>query len=322
MNSRRIRLPIHEATLILVIVIAYLVLNGTSSGTLLSEAAFIGLLGYLSLSIVIGFSQLTVLAVGQLNLAVGPMGGTVCAVAAVLMAKYQLPVPIALIILIVLAVALGAVNGLLVNLTELNSFIITLATMTVFVGVQYGLVGTSTVSSYSAALKGFGSTNIGGVPLVFLGVLLFAGALSVFYRKTRLGRRSLATGANSQGAFLLGIVNKRSVLVAHTLSGLCVGVAALLVMTSASGINRSVGGDWLLLSFAAPIIGGIALSGGRAPVLGTLLAATLLRLIDVARSTYALDPSWVNFVIGGVVLVTVALSELRRRTADRRVRIG
>jgi ribose transport system permease protein len=84
-------------------------------------------------------------------------------------------------------------------------------------------------------------------------------------------------------------------------------------VASAPGVNSSIGGDWLLPSFAAPIIGGVALTGGSVAVLGTVLAAFVVRLVDVARAQFSLDPSWVSLVVGVVVLGTVVLTQRRRR---------
>jgi ribose transport system permease protein len=106
------------------------------------------------------------------------------------------------------------------------------------------------------------------------------------------------------------------VFLAHTISGALIGVAAIVTITSLGGINRSIGGDWLLASFAAPIIAGVLMSGGVVAIYGTVMAAGVMRLVDIARAQYSLDPSVVNFTIGTVVLSTVALSEWRRRRAE------
>lgn len=92
-------------------------------------------------------------------------------------------------------------------------------------------------------------------------------------------------------------------------------MAAIISVASLPGVNASVGGDWLLPSFAAPIIGGVPLAGGGVAVLGTVLAAFIIRLVDSARALLALDPSVVNFVIGAVVLGTVITANVRANRA-------
>jgi len=128
----------------------------------------------------------------------------------------------------------------------------------------------------------------------------------------------LAYGGNASAAQLYGISEARVLVGAHTLSGALIGVAAVVSVASLSGINRSIGGDWLLASFAAPIIGGVALTGGSVAVLGTVLAAVLVRLIDTAKAVFRLDPNWVPFIVGAVVLGAVLISTLRARIETRR----
>ena len=134
---------------------------------------------------------------------------------------------------------------------------------------------------------------------------MVAGLLAVILRRTVAGRQLLASGGNPIAARLSGISNDRSVILAHTVSGAILGVAAILTVASSPGVNKSIGGDWLLPSFAAPIIGGALLTGGSAVVLGTVLAAFIVRFVDTARAEFSLEPSWVNFVVGTVVLLGV-----------------
>jgi ribose transport system permease protein len=78
-------------------------------------------------------------------------------------------------------------------------------------------------------------------------------------------------------------------------------------------VNATIGDDLLLPSFAAPIIGGVALVGGAVSVAGTCLAALIIRLVDVAQAQYSIDPSWVSLIVGAVVLGAVLLTQLRTR---------
>lgn len=106
--------------------------------------------------------------------------------------------------------------------------------------------------------------------------------------------------------------NDRSVVVAHLLSGLLAGVAGVIVVALSGSVNATIGDDLLLPSFAAPIIGGVALAGGVVSVLGTCLAALVIRLVDVAQAQYSVDPDWVDLIVGAVVLGAVLLTQLRR----------
>lgn len=299
-----------------IFIAGFAILAATSGGILLTGQSIQSFFIYLAIPILIGLAQMVVLAIGQMNLAVGAIGGVTTAIMAVLMADVGVPVWLALVIGFLAATAMGALNGILVVATGLNGFIITLGTMTILLGVQFSLVRSFTIDSYSSALKGFGQLGIGPIPYVFLIAIATAIVLGFFFQRTAAGRRLLATGGNPFAARLSGISNSRSVLLAHTISGMLLGVAGIVTISSLGGINRSIGGDWLLMSFAAPIIGGVLLSGGVVAIYGTVVAAMVIRLVDIARAQYSLDPSLVSLTIGVVLLSTVTLTEWRsRRTA-------
>ena len=318
MGRRAAFLRSTELSLAVIFIVGFALLIATTGGEVLSDQSLSSFMIYLAVPILVGLGQMVVLSVRQMNLAIGAMGGVSCAVMAVGMAQLGWPVPVALAVGFLVAVGLGAINGALVVITRLNGLVITLATMTILIGVQYALVAAYTVDQYPDELKELKLQGVGPVPWIFLASLAVAFVVSWFFRRMAAGRRILATGGNPVAATLSGISNDRSVFLAHTLSGVLVGAAAIVTMASLPGINRSVGGDWLLPSFAAPIIGGVSLAGGNVAIAGTVLAASVIRLIDVARVQWLLDASTVRFAVGAVVLGTVVLSEWRGRRAARR----
>lgn len=310
------RLRTTEFSLTLLFIVGFVALASTSGGVLFSGQSIRSFLTFLAIPILIGLAQMVVLAVGQLNLAVGAMGGATAALMAQMMVSWEAPIWLAMITGIIAATLMGALNGALVVATGLNGFIITLGTLTILEGVQYAFVRSFTIDSYPDAVKDFGKITFFNIPTVFMIAVVTALILAWFYRTNIVARKMLASGANPLAARLSGVSNKGSVFLAHTLSGTLLGVAAVVTITSLGGINRSVGGDWLLASFAAPIIAGVLMSGGVVAIYGTVMAASVIRLVDIARAQYSLDPSVVNLSIGTVVLSTVALSEWRRRRAE------
>jgi ribose transport system permease protein len=316
MKSVLARLRTTEFSLTVLFIVGFLALAVTSGGVLFSGQSIRSFLTYLAIPILIGLSQMVVLSVGQLNLAVGAMGGASAAIMAQMMVALNAPIWVALLAGFLAATLMGAVNGFLVVATGLNGFIITLGTLTIMEGLQYALVRSFTINAYPESVMAFGNISFFNVPTVFMIAVATALILAWFYRTNVMARGILATGANLLAARLSGVSNNRSVFLAHTISGALIGVAAIVTITSLGGINRSIGGDWLLASFAAPIIAGVLMSGGVVAIYGTVMAAGVMRLVDIARAQYSLDPSVVNFTIGTVVLSTVALSEWRRRRAE------
>jgi ribose transport system permease protein len=307
-----------DFTLIVIAVVGFVVLASTTGGNLLTGPTLKAVFQYLAVPILVGLAQMAVLAVGQMNLSVGVVTGFTAMVAAWLMVRVGLPAPVAVIAAVLLGGAIGLANGLLVVLTRINGFIVTLATMTVIDGLRYGVNGTGTFQNYSSGLVSLGQASLVGVPSVFILALVVAGVVAVFFRRAVMGRQLLASGGNPLAARLSGISNDRAIIAAHVLSGLLAGVAGVVVVALSGSVNASIGDDLLLPSFAAPIIGGVALTGGVVAVLGTCLAAFIVRLVDVAQAQYSIDQSWVDLIVGGVVLGAVLVTQVRTGSEGRR----
>jgi ribose transport system permease protein len=306
-----------EFTLALVAVIGFVALAAATGGNLLSGGTLGAFFRFLAVPIVIGLSQMVVLAIGQMNLSVGTLTGLCAMIAAWLMVKAGMPAPIAVLAALGVGLAAGAANGLLVVLTRINGFIVTLATMTIFEGLRYAVNGPDTFQGYSAGLRDFGRASLLGLPLVFVVALVVAALLAGFFARTVPGRQLLATGGSPFAARLSGISNDRSIVAAHALSGLLAGVAAVLTVASSGSVNASIGDDLLLPSFAAPIIGGVALTGGAVSVLGTCLAAFVVRLVDVMQAQFDINRRWIDLIVGAVVLGAVLLGTVRQRLLRR-----
>jgi ribose transport system permease protein len=302
-----------ELSLAVIALLGFIALAIATGGNLLSAGTLGAFFRFLAVPIVIGLSQMVVLAVGQMNLSVGALTGLCAMVAAWLMIKAGLPAPLAVLAALAVGLLAGVVNGLLVVVTRINGFIVTLATMTIIQGLRYGVNGPDTFQGYSAGLRRFGQASLLGLPLVFLAALVVAALVAWYFGRTTSGRRLLASGGSPFAARLSGISNDRSLVIAHALSGLLAGVAAVLTVAASGSVNSSIGDDLLLPSFAAPIIGGVALTGGMVSVVGTVLAAFLVRLVDVMQAQFGINPRWIDLIIGAVVLGAVLLGTARQK---------
>jgi ribose transport system permease protein len=135
--------------------------------------------------------------------------------------------------------------------------------------------------------------------------------LAAFLSQVVLGRQLLAVGGNPLAARLSGLPIRRATLTAHAISGLFAAVAGTMLMAQLGQGQPTIGATWVLPSFAGPIIGGASLSGGTAPILGTVLAMVLISLIDDGLVLVNADPFWVQFLIGALILGAVVLGRTR-----------
>ncbi|MGH3745538.1 MAG: ABC transporter permease, partial [Mycobacteriales bacterium] len=163
-----------EFTLAVVALAGFVVLAGTTHGNLLHGGTLRAVFQYLAVPVLVGLAQMAVLGVGQMNLSVGVLTGFCSMIAAWLMIAAGLPAWLAVIAATLTGGAVGAVNGLVVVLTRINGFIVTLATMTIIDGLRYGVNGTSTFQGYSPGLVRLGQGSTLGVPNAFLAALVVA----------------------------------------------------------------------------------------------------------------------------------------------------
>ena len=272
----------------------------------------------LAIDIVIGFSQMVVLATGGMSLAVGSIG--VCAVMASgwLMQALGLPVPLGLAAGLVLGGGLGWLNGIAIVKTGVNSFIITLATASLFLGAMLILTQAVPLNELPPAIAGFGKLRVGFVSALLIIALAIGVALHILYFHTALGREILAAGANPRAAAMSGVPVDRVIVFSHVLSGVLAATAGILLMTRLGAAMPSIGGEgWLLPSFLAPVLGGTLLSGGALSVIGTVLGAALVTTIRSGLLVMQIGNFWLQLFLGIILLLAVMADRYRGVYAER-----
>ncbi len=271
----------------------------------------------------IGLSMMVVIVTGGLNLAVGAIG-----VGSAMMFGYAIEgmglhwlAGIALALL--LALALGLINGCLVVRTGIHSFVITLATMSIFFGAMVYLTQAQSFRDIPETVTDFGRMKwIGSVSSLFVLAMLVAFSLAILYRFTRTGREMLASGASPEAAELSGINTKRSIILCHVLSAVLAATTALMVTARYGAAMPSMAGqlgqDWLMPAFLAPVLGGTALAGGRVAVLGTVLGAILVTTLTNGLLRMSVGEFWIQAFLGCLLLLAVLGDKTRKQYLSSR----
>jgi ribose transport system permease protein len=288
---------------------------GLAAPGFLSTFNTFAILRDLAVAIVLGYAMMVVLAVGGMNLAVGSIGVFVAMGTAAMQAAGW-PAPLSVLGGLVMGALLGGANGLIVVRTGLSSFMITLATMSIYFGAMLLLFGAEAIRNLDVGFVYFGRARIAGlVPVMFLVAILVAFALTYLYRATDIGRQMLITGANPKAAELSGVPVVRAVVLSHALSGLLAGLAAIM-LTARTGAGvpsmaGQIGRDWLLPAFIAPVLGGVALSGGSVAIIGTLLGAMLVGVLGSGLRMVNIGDFWIELFLGIILLVAVLADRAR-----------
>jgi ribose transport system permease protein len=218
--------------------------------------------------------------------------------------------------------AVGLVNGVLVAYGRLVPFIATLAMLVAARGLAAEISGKQTQVSGNATINGIASTSLLGVPLLVYILAVVGAAGWVLLNRTTFGRRTVAVGGNPEAARLAGIDVRRHTVWLYALSGLCCGVAAIMLTAQATSAQAAMANLYELDAIAAAIIGGTLLSGGRGTIVGSLLGVVIFATITNLFAINGLSVESQNMVKGGIIVAAVLVQQLRLGSLARLVTRG
>ncbi|TNC68253.1 ABC transporter permease [Rubellimicrobium roseum] len=260
-----------------------------------------------------------VVIAGGIDLSVASMMAVASVTAAVLMesAGEAATVPVVLLVLLV-GIAMGAINGALVVWTRLPDIVVTLAMLFVWEGVAL-LILQAPGGAATPWLRQLivGPFPIPGLPegaTAFLPkslvVLVFCLALVWLpLRRSRLGLSIYAIGSDPTAAFRSGVAIGPTRIAAYGIAGLLAALGGLS-LTLSTGIGEPIPGPYLLAAVAAVVLGGVALTGGRGGLLGPILAVLILRVVRLILTLLSVDPNVTTIIEGTIMAVVVMLGGL------------
>jgi ribose transport system permease protein len=213
----------------------------------------------------------------------------------------------------------GTVNGILIAYGRMVPFIATLATMVAARGLAQKISGKLTQIVHLNSINRLAVRDVAGIPLLVIIFLVVAALAWILLNRTTFGRQTVAIGGNSEAARLAGINIRRHTLIIYALSGLCCGIAAVMV-TSLSNAGSSTHGDlYELQAIAAAIIGGTSLAGGRGTIVGSVLGVLVFTQISNLFVVNNLQLEY-QLIAQGVIIVGAVLVQQFRLTTPRRGR--
>lgn len=275
--------------------------------------------------IIIAVGMTFVILTGGIDLSVGAVIA-LSSVAGVMLAGAGINPWLAVVVMILIGTVLGALSGVLIQYFDVQPFIATLAMMFLARGLAsmlstqpQRLDSDSPIRSLGAPIKVVDGPKVNDLVItvgVVIAVLVVAAAFFVLHR-TRSGRTVYAIGGNEGSAQLMGLPVHRTKLLVYIISGTLAGIASV-VYTSRLGIGQNITGiGWELDAIAATVIGGTLLTGGAGYVLGSVVGAFVLGLMNVlVTRDGTIKPEMVTIITGGILLVFVVLQ--RAVTARQR----
>jgi ribose transport system permease protein len=267
--------------------------------------------GILALAAVIGVITVGatfVIIGGGIDLSVGAVMALASVWATTLATQAYGPVVMVICALLV-GTGSGLVTGLLIAYGRLVPFIATLAMLVAARGLAQRMSDRKTqlVLSDNASLVNLSTTRVLGVPLLVFVFALVVVLGWILLNRTTFGRRTYAVGGNPEAARLAGIDVRRHTMLLYALSGLCCGIAAILIMARTTTGSSTHGDLYELDAIAAVIIGGTLLTGGRGTIIGSILGLLIFTLITNLFILNGLNTSDQLIAKGLIIVVAVLL---------------
>ncbi|MBI1940833.1 MAG: ABC transporter permease [Acidobacteria bacterium] len=210
--------------------------------------------------------------------------------------------------------AWGLLNSALITLLRVSPFIATLGTMGAARGLTLVITNGMPVVSLPDSFGRLGDGNLFGVVPIPLAILVLLALVTGFILKyTRLGRYAYAVGSNVEAARYAGVPIRRYLLAVYIFSGSLTGLAGMIESSRLMTGQPTAGQGYELSVIAAVVIGGGSLSGGEGTVTGTIAGAFLMGLISNGSNLLGVSPFWQQVLIGSVIVLAVAVDELRKR---------
>ena len=217
---------------------------------------------------------------------------------------------IGLVIVLLVGLAVGTFNGVLVIKANFNAFIFTLAMSILLTGLQLGWLGGQTVYNLPEAFIYLGAESWFGIPVaVWVTVATFVVA-ALFMRYHRIGRAMYAIGGNLEAARAAGIQVDRIRIGVFMVASILAATGGLMQAGRVTAVTAGQGSNLIFGVFAAAVIGGISLEGGRGRMVGALTGVILLSLVTNILTLSNISSTWIDAVDGAIILLALGLAKL------------
>lgn len=286
------------------IFIVFFVIMSVISGNFLSSGNMLNVVSQVASNAMMSVGMTIVIITAGIDLSVGGILGLSAMIGAIQMVNTGSAV-IGFIVMMVVSIICGLVNGFLVGYIKMPAFIVTLGTMNICRSLDYVISDANTQSGFPAEWKFIGQTKVGGIPMYLIFMIIVFAAFIFILQKTKFGRMLYACGSNAEAATLSGINVKLNVCLAYVISGLMCGFAAWIMTSRLMACDPTYGDGAEMDAIAAAVIGGTSMSGGRGSIWGTIIGIFLVGFLRNALNLLGVNPYWQGTALGVVIIVAV-----------------
>lgn len=291
--------------LVLCIVISFI------SPRFLGYANIKNVLTQVSVNAVIAVGMTFVILTGGIDLSVGSILAVSAAVAAGII-KSTGNITLAIIVSLAIGCLIGFINGILVSKGRIQAFIATLATMIIFRGVTYVYTNGIPISGLGQSFSGIGNKSILGLPTPVAIMIIVFGAAFYILSQTRYGRYLYALGGNEDSARLSGINTDKIKTLVYVICGATAALSGIIVTSRIGSASPNAGVSFELDAIAAVVLGGTSLAGGEGSVVGTIIGALIIGVLNNGLNLMNVSPFYQSIIKGLVILLAVLVEKKKK----------
>ncbi|MBI5305665.1 MAG: ABC transporter permease [Chloroflexi bacterium] len=266
-----------------------------------------------SVLIILAIGQTTVILTAGIDLSIGAVV-SICGVLTGILLRAEVPFPIVIVAALILGSVLGFFNGLMVAIVRLPAFVATYGMMWVASGFALVILNGIVISAFDPTFRFLGVGNVFGIPTPIIVMLLFWSLAYTLLRRTTFGRSMYAVGANPEAARMSGIKKDRTLVLAYLFSGFMSALGAVVLVARVNASEPNMGDAYLLPTVAAVVIGGTSLFGGQGGLVGTLIGALIMTIVQNGMVLLGIKSEWQTFVLGALIVIAVLLDQWVRKS--------
>lgn len=281
------------------------------SDVFLTERNLVNILQQSSINACVAIGMTMVIISGGIDLSVGPVAAFAAVLAATLLVQ-GFPTILAIAAALMIGVACGALNGVLIAYGGLQPFIVTLGTLSVFRALALIYTGGNPVLGVPSTFRRLFASEIGIFPVPVVVVAVLGVVASVLLLRTPLGEYIFAVGGNEEAARISGVPIARTKIAAYAMSGFLAALAAVILIARLGAAEPTLGNLWELEAIAASAIGGASLMGGKGSIIGAILGAVVLGAMRNGLTLMNVQAFYQLLATGIIIILAMLVDRLTR----------
>lgn len=304
----------------LIILLVLVIVFSISSGNFLRINNILNILRQVAVISILTAGMTFVIISGGMDLTVGAYLGFTGVVLAKLMKTFALPVPVAVIAVMLLTIILGIITGSLIVILNVSAIVITLGMMTVVRGLAYIISGGLPVYDIPDSIVFLGQGYVAGIPVPVIIMLLVVIIMGIILKYTYFGRYVYAIGGNIEAAKLAGVSVNKIIISLYAISAFLSSIAGTMLTGRISSGAPASGTGTEMDVVTAVVIGGVSVNGGKGSMLGAFLGAVIIGVLSNGLTILNIGEYYQQVVKGVVLIVAVAFDVLANKETVKKLK--